>query len=65
MTDTTERRGTRLPYVIASPRALASNTAHVSTCLLEALRPEHDSLEVTTLDLFRADLMTRPQVLVA
>jgi FMN-dependent NADH-azoreductase len=56
MTDTIERRGTRLLHVIATPRGLASNTARVSSCLLEALRDEDDSLEVTTLDLFRADL---------
>jgi FMN-dependent NADH-azoreductase len=56
MTDTMERQGTRLLHVIATPRGLASNTARVSSCLLEALRDEDDSLEVTTLDLFRADL---------
>jgi FMN-dependent NADH-azoreductase len=56
MTDTTERRGTRLLHVIATPRGLASNTARVSSCLLEALRDEDDTLEITTLDLFRADL---------
>jgi FMN-dependent NADH-azoreductase len=47
---------TRLLHVIATPRGLASNTARVSSCLLEALRDEDDELEVTTLDLFRADL---------
>src|SRR5690349_18262062 len=56
MTDTIERRATRLLHVIATPRGLASNTARVSSCLLEALRDEDDSLEVSTLDLFRADL---------
>jgi FMN-dependent NADH-azoreductase len=56
MTDTIERRGTRLLHVISTPRGLASNTARVSSCLLEALRDEDDSLEVTTIDLFRADL---------
>lgn len=53
---TTERATTRLLHVIATPRGLASNTARVSSCLLEALREEDDGLEVTTLDLFRADL---------
>jgi FMN-dependent NADH-azoreductase len=47
---------TRLLHVIATPRGLASNTARVSSCLLEALREAEDDLEVTTLDLFRADL---------
>jgi len=47
---------TRLLHVIATPRGLASNTARVSSCLLEALREEDDGIEVTTLDLFRADL---------
>lgn len=47
---------TRLLHVIATPRGLASNTARVSSCLLEALRDEDETLEVTTLDLFRADL---------
>jgi FMN-dependent NADH-azoreductase len=56
VTHATERRGTRLLHVISTPRGLASNTARVSSCLLEALRDEDDSLEVTTLDLFRADL---------
>ena len=48
--------GTRLLHVIATPRGLASNTARVSSCLLEALRDEDGDLVVTTLDLFRADL---------
>jgi FMN-dependent NADH-azoreductase len=48
--------GTKVLHVIATPRGLASNTARVSSCLLEALREEEDDLEVTTLDLFRADL---------
>jgi len=48
--------GTRLLHVIGTPRGLASNTARVSSCLLEALREEDDDLAVTTLDLFRADL---------
>ncbi len=47
---------TRLLHVICTPRGLASNTARVSSCLLEALREEDDDLDVTTLDLFRADL---------
>jgi FMN-dependent NADH-azoreductase len=48
--------GTRLLHVISTPRGLASNTARVSSCLLEAIREEDDDLTVTTLDLFRADL---------
>lgn len=48
--------GTRLLHVISTPRGLASNTARVSSCLLEAMREEDDDLSVTTLDLFRADL---------
>jgi FMN-dependent NADH-azoreductase len=48
--------GTRLLHVISTPRGLASNTARVSSCLLEALLEEDESLSVTTLDLFRADL---------
>jgi FMN-dependent NADH-azoreductase len=47
---------TRLLHVIATPRGLASNTARVSSCMLEALREEDEDLHVTTLDLFRADL---------
>ncbi len=46
----------QLLHVIATPRGLASNTARVSNCLLEALREEDEDLHVTTLDLFRADL---------
>jgi len=53
---TTERKTTRLLHVICTPRGLASNTARVSSCLLEALRDVEDDLEVTTLSLFRADL---------
>jgi FMN-dependent NADH-azoreductase len=53
---TTQGTATRLLHVICTPRGLASNTARVSSCLLEALRDEDDDLEVTTLDLFRADL---------
>src|SRR5690348_9724793 len=48
--------GTRLLHVIATPRGLASNTARVSNCLIEALQDEDDDLDVRTLDLFRADL---------
>ncbi len=47
---------TRLLHVIATPRGLASNTGRVSACLLEALREADDDIDVTTLDLFRADL---------
>lgn len=55
-TDTTNSNRTRLLHVICTPRGLASSTARVSSCLLEALRDEDEDLEVTTLDLFRADL---------
>jgi FMN-dependent NADH-azoreductase len=54
--DTDPAAGTRLLHVICTPRGLASNTGRVSSCLLEALREEDDSLDVRTLDLFRADL---------
>jgi FMN-dependent NADH-azoreductase len=53
---TAQPTATRLLHVIATPRGLASNTARVSNCLLEALRDEDDAIEVTTLDLFRAEL---------
>lgn len=53
---TTDNRPTRLLHVICTPRGLASNTARVSSCLLEAMREEEEDLEVKTLDLFRADL---------
>ena len=46
----------RLLHVICTPRGLASNTARVSGCLLEALIEEDENLAITTLDLFRADL---------
>lgn len=52
----TMHRATRLLHVIATPRGLASNTARVSSCLLEALHEADDTLQVTNLDLFRADL---------
>ena len=48
--------GTRLLHIIATPRGLASNTGRVSSCLLEAMREADEDLELTTLDLFRADL---------
>jgi FMN-dependent NADH-azoreductase len=47
---------TRLLHVICTPRGLASNTARVSSCLLEAMHEADDRLEVTNLDLFRTDL---------
>jgi FMN-dependent NADH-azoreductase len=47
---------TQLLHVICTPRGLASNTARVSNCLLEALLEQEDDLAVTNLDLFRADL---------
>jgi FMN-dependent NADH-azoreductase len=46
----------RLLHVVCTSRGLASNTARVSSCLIEALREHEDDLQVTTLDLFRADL---------
>lgn len=45
-----------LLHIIATPRGLASNTARVSTALLEALMEKYDDLTVRTLDLFNADL---------
>ncbi len=47
---------TQLLHVICTPRGLASNTARVSNCLLEALHDQEDDLVVTSLDLFHADL---------
>ncbi len=47
---------TRLLHVISTPRGFASNTGRVSSLLLEALDERYDDLEVTTLDLFKADL---------
>ena len=51
-----QHAGTRLLHVICTPRGLASNTARVSSCLLEAMRDADEDIAVTTLDLFRADL---------
>lgn len=48
--------GTRLLHIIATPRGLASNTGRVSSVLIEELHQRYDDLEVTTLDLFSADL---------
>lgn len=53
---TTTSDPTRLLHVICTPRGLASNTARVSSCLLETMREVDEDLEVRTLDLFRADL---------
>lgn len=47
---------TRLLHIIATPRGLASNTGRVSSALLEELHQAYEDLEVTTLDLFSADL---------
>lgn len=47
---------TRLLHIVATPRGLASNTGRVSSVLIEELHQQHDDLEVTTLDLFHADL---------
>jgi FMN-dependent NADH-azoreductase len=46
----------RLLHIIATPRGLASNTGRISSVLLECLEEKHDDLEVSTLDLFSADL---------
>ena len=46
----------RLLHIIATPRGLASNTGRVSGVVLEELDARYDDLEVTTLDLFSADL---------
>lgn len=48
--------GKRLLHIIATPRGLASNTGRVSSVLLEELDARYDDLEITTLDLFSADL---------
>jgi FMN-dependent NADH-azoreductase len=47
---------TRLLHIVATPRGLASNTGRVSSVLIEELHGHFDDLEVTTLDLFSADL---------
>jgi FMN-dependent NADH-azoreductase len=46
----------RLLHIVSTPRGLASNTGRVSSALLEALDDEYADLDVTTLDLFSADL---------
>lgn len=48
--------GKRLLHIVATPRGLASNTGRVSSVLLEELDARYGDLEVTTLDLFSADL---------
>lgn len=47
---------TRLLHIVATPRGLASNTGRISGVLLEELHDRYDDLEVSTLDLFSADL---------
>lgn len=47
---------TRLLHIIATPRGLASNTGRISSVLLEELHDRYEDLDVTTLDLFSADL---------
>jgi FMN-dependent NADH-azoreductase len=47
---------TRLLHLIATPRGLASNTGRISGVLLEELHELYDDLDVSTLDLFSADL---------
>lgn len=48
--------GKRLLHIVATPRGLASNTGRISSVLLEELHDRYADLEVTTLDLFSADL---------
>ncbi len=47
---------TRVLHIVSTPRGLASNTGRVSSALIEALHERDESLTVTTLDLFKADL---------
>ncbi|GAA4398593.1 NAD(P)H-dependent oxidoreductase [Fodinibacter luteus] len=47
---------TRLLHIVATPRGLASNTGRISAVLLEGLHDRYDDLDVSTLDLFSADL---------
>lgn len=47
---------TRLLHIVATPRGLASNTGRISGVLIEELHGLYDDLDVTTLDLFNADL---------
>jgi FMN-dependent NADH-azoreductase len=46
----------RILHIIATPRGLSSNSARVSSALLEALHDKHDDLTVHTLDLFTANM---------
>jgi FMN-dependent NADH-azoreductase len=46
----------RLLHIIATPRGLASNTGRISSVVLEALHDKYGDLDVSTLDLFSADL---------
>lgn len=46
---------TALLHIVATPRGLASNTGRLSSVLLEELDARYD-LDVTTLDLYNADL---------
>jgi FMN-dependent NADH-azoreductase len=45
-----------LLHIVATPRGLASNTGRLSALLLEELDARYEDLEITTLDLFSADL---------
>mgnify|MGYP001791963957 CR=1 FL=1 len=45
-----------LLHIVATPRGLASNTARVSSALLEELHDKYEGLSVHTLDLFNASL---------
>ncbi len=47
---------TKLLHIVSTPRGLASNTGRISSTVIEALHDRHDDLDVTTLDLFSADL---------
>jgi FMN-dependent NADH-azoreductase len=46
----------RILHIVATPRGLSSNSARVSSALLEALHDKHDDLTVHTLDLFTANM---------
>lgn len=46
----------RLLHIVATPRGLASNTGRISSVVLEELHGHYGDLDVTTLDLFSADL---------
>jgi FMN-dependent NADH-azoreductase len=51
-----EAVATRVLHIVATPRGFASNTGRISNVLLEALQEANEDIQVTTLDLFSADL---------